>query len=81
MGWRTLSSGTTADLTSVRAFTSGRYAVTTSDGQVRRHARGGWQTVFRNDAGVRFNDLGGTSEEDLWAVGDQGVMGRGPLGP
>jgi hypothetical protein len=81
MGWRTLSSGTTADLTSVRAFTSGRYAVTTSDGQVRRHARGSWQTVFRNDAGVRFNDLGGTSEEDLWAVGDQGVIGRGPRPP
>jgi hypothetical protein len=34
--------------------------------------------VFRNDAGVRFNDITGTSEEDLWAVGLDGVIGRGP---
>ena len=77
-GWRTLESDTQVDLTSVRAFSNGRFYVSQADGRVRRWARSQWQTVFRNDAGVRFNDLSGTSEEDLWAVGNDGVIGRGP---
>ena len=77
-GWRSVSSDTSSDLTSVRAFSPGRFYVTTSDGRVRRRTGTTWATVFRNDAGVRFNDLSATSEEDLWAVGDDGHIGRGP---
>lgn len=77
-GWRSIDSDTSADLTSVRAFSAGRFYVTSSEGTIRRRARGDWTTVFRNDAGVPFNDLSATSEEDLWAVGDRGVIGRGP---
>jgi hypothetical protein len=77
-GWRDLEADTAADLTAVRAFSSGRFYVTQSDGRVRRFARGDWSDLFRNDAGVRFNDLTGTAEDDLWAVGNGGVIGRGP---
>lgn len=77
-GWRLLSSDTSSALTSVRAFSPGRFYVTTDDGRVRRRSGSTWQTVFRSDAGVRLNDLSGTGEEDLWAVGDDGVIGRGP---
>ncbi len=77
-GWRQLSSETSNDLTSVRAFSAGRFYVTTDDGRVRRRSGSTWQTLFRNDAGVRLNDLSGTSEEDLWVVGNDGVIGRGP---
>lgn len=76
--WRRLDTGTAADVTSVRAFSVGRAYVSQADGRVRRWAQSTWQTVFRNDAGVRFNDITGTSEEDLWAVGLDGVIGRGP---
>ncbi len=77
-GWRSIDSELTSDLTSVRAFSSGRFYVTTSEGAIRQRARGAWRTVFRNDAGVPFNDVSATSEEDLWAVGKLGVIGRGP---
>jgi hypothetical protein len=76
--WRRLETDTSADVTSVRAFSVGRAYVSQSDGRVRRWAQSTWQTVYRNDAGVRFNDITGTSEADLWAVGVDGVIGRGP---
>lgn len=76
--WRATSSDTGNDLTSVRAFSSGRFYVTTEDGRVRVRSGSTWRTLFRNDAGVRFNDLTGTSEDDLWAVGNDGVIGRSP---
>lgn len=77
-GWRALASDTSSDLTSVRAFSSGRFYLTTAGGEVIRWARESWQVVYRNDAGVPFNDLSGTSEEDLWAVGDDGFIARSP---
>jgi hypothetical protein len=77
-GWRSLSADTGSHLTSVRAFSAGRFYVTTGDGRVRRRSGSSWQTLFRNDAGVSFNDLTGTSEEDLWAVGNDGVIATGP---
>ena len=77
-GWRAIDPDTSSDLTSVRAFSTGRFYVSTSDGRVRRRSAGSWQTVFRTDAGTALNDLAATSEEDLWAVGNNGVIGRGP---
>ena len=76
--WRSVSGDTSSDLTSVRAFSTGRFYVTTSDGRVRRRVGSTWQTVFRTDAGTALTDLSATSEEDLWAVGLDGVIGRGP---
>lgn len=77
-GWSALNAETSSDLTSVRAFSPGRFYVTTEDGRVRRRSGTTWQTVFRGDGGVRLNDITGTSEEDLWAVGNDGRIGRGP---
>jgi hypothetical protein len=77
-GWTQLSSDTNSDLTSVRAFSPGRFYVTTDDGRVRQRSGTDWRTVFRNEPGVRFNDLTGTNEDDLWAVGDDGVIGKSP---
>jgi hypothetical protein len=74
--WRILDAETTSTLTSVRAFSSGRFYVTTDDGRVRQRSGYDWRTVFRNDAGVPFNDLTGTNENDLWAVGNDGVIGK-----
>jgi hypothetical protein len=76
--WRQVDSNTQATLTAVRAFTSGHFYVSQSDGRVRRYANSTWTTVFRNDAGVAFNDITGMNEEDLWAVGVNGVIGRSP---
>ncbi|MFZ5442647.1 MAG: MopE-related protein [Myxococcota bacterium] len=76
--WRRVPSDTNADLTSVRAFSGGRFYVSQADGRVRRRAQGGWREVFRADPAVRLNDLCGTAEDDLWAVGNDGVVGRGP---
>ena len=76
--WSRLDANTNVNLTAVRAFSNGRFYVTQADGRILRRARGVWTVVYRNDGGVRFNDLAGTSEEDLWAVGDDGVIGRGP---
>lgn len=80
-GWRKLDADSSSDLTSVRGFSTGRFFVTQSDGRVRRRARNGWQTLFRTDGGTALNDLSGTSEEDLWAVGQNGVLAHGPLAP
>ena len=77
-GWRAIDTNSTRDFTSVRAFSTGRFYVTARDGTVSKYVNGLWQQVFRNDAGVAFNDLSATNEEDLWAVGDRGVVGRGP---
>ncbi len=77
-GWRSISSDTDRDFTAVRAFSTERFYVTARDGTVRRYVNGAWSTVFRNDAGVPFNDLSATNEDDLWAVGDRGVIARGP---
>ncbi len=74
-GWRIINAETESDLTSVRAFSTGRFYVTTEDGLVRQRSGSNWRTVFRNDAGVRFNDITATSENDLWVVGNDGVIG------
>lgn len=75
-GWRRGWSDTTDDLTSVRAFSSTRYYVTTDDGRVRRRSGWVWSTVFRSTPEVPFAALAGTAEDDLWAVGQDGVIGR-----
>ena len=62
----------------MRAFSPGRFYVTTIDGRVLRRSGNTWTTVVRNDAGVAFTDLSATGEEDVWAVGLNGVIGRGP---
>lgn len=77
-GWRGVWSETFEDLTAVRAFSTTRYYVTSSDGRVRQRSGWNWETVFRASPTVPLRALTGTAEDDLWAVGDDGTIGRGP---
>jgi hypothetical protein len=60
-------------LTAVRAFSRARFYVTTEDGRVVRSNGDNWRTVFQTDAGS-LNDITGVDEDDIWAVGDNGVI-------
>ncbi len=75
-GWRRGWSDTSDDLTAVRAFSTTRYYVATGDGRVRRRSGWAWSTVFRATPQVPFTALAGTAEDDLWVVGQDGVIGR-----
>jgi hypothetical protein len=76
-GWKRQEFPDAVDLTSVRAFSRTRYYVTTRDGRVMRGDGERWRTVFQTDAGA-LNDITGLEEDDLWAVGDNGVIARSP---
>jgi hypothetical protein len=72
--WRRLPSPTGSRITAVRAFNQARIYVTQLDGAVRKWNGRAWQTLYANDAGVEFLDLGGVNESDLWAVGTRGFV-------
>jgi Putative metal-binding motif len=78
VGWRTIEPDSSADLTSVRAFSAGRFYVSRSDGRVSRYANGAFKVVFQTALPVRLNDLTGTAENDLWVLGNGGLIARGP---
>jgi|GEM_PF-3184935 len=71
--WRALPSAD-AGLSAVRAFGSGRVYVTTVDGRVLRFDGSKWQQLYRHPAAAEFTALTGTAEDDLWAVGRQGLV-------
>ena len=73
-GWRLLpglDAGTT--LQAVRAFGVGRVYAVSAEGMVLRWDGRAW-TVLRDDPTLRWTDLTGTSEEDLWVVGANGAV-------
>ncbi len=78
-GWLLLSSETSATLTGVQLFGPARIYVTQADGLVRRFVQGRWEVLHDNGRQVPYRDLTASSEEDLWAVGDDGVIAQGPL--
>ncbi len=75
-GWSGASAGAEHDFTAVRAFASSRVYATTRAGVVLRRAGFGWAPVTSAPGPLRA--LTGTTEEGLWAVGDDGVILRGP---
>ncbi|MGV3625515.1 MAG: putative metal-binding motif-containing protein [Archangium sp.] len=75
-GWRRAWNDSFDDLTSVRAFSSTRYYVTTDEGRVRLRHGWSWDTVFRASPQVPLRELAGTAEDDLWAVGNDGTIVR-----
>ncbi|MBL8922394.1 MAG: putative metal-binding motif-containing protein [Myxococcaceae bacterium] len=77
-GWRRLPSPGQVDLTAVRAFNPSRVYVTTADGRVLRWNGRAWQALFRAPSGGAFSDLGGVSENELWAVGANGLVAHWP---
>lgn len=71
--WRSLPPAD-AGLSAVRAFSAGRVYVTTVDGRVLRFDGTAWQQLYRHPTAIGFNALTGTAEDDLWAVGRQGLV-------
>lgn len=63
-----------ASLRAVRAFGSGRVYTVEREGRVRRWSRGRWEVLVELGPGAPLNDITGTSEEDLWVVGDHGLV-------
>lgn len=61
------------DFWSVKAFGPGRVYVVDDTGGIWRTDGASWEQVYRHPTGL-FRDLGGVAEDDLWAVGDNGVV-------
>lgn len=76
--WRRAWNDNSDDITSVRAFSSTRYYVTTDEGRVRRRNGWTWSTLFKASPAVPLRDLAGTAEDDLWAAGQDGTVVRSP---
>ncbi|MEW6431095.1 MAG: putative metal-binding motif-containing protein [Myxococcota bacterium] len=75
-GWFRLPEVPGEDLTSVRAFSLGRVYVVGDQGAVRLWNGYDWQ--LRYDGGVALEDITGTAEDDLWAVGRGGAVVHWP---
>jgi hypothetical protein len=73
-GWVQLGELGGASLRAVRAFGSGRVYTVEREGRVRRWSRGRWEVLVELGPGAPLNDITGTSEEDLWVVGDHGLV-------
>jgi hypothetical protein len=78
-GWRFLPAMTTATLTGVVAFGPRRIYVSQNDGLVRRLVRGQWEVLYDNGRRQPFMAITGSGEDDLWAVGTDGVVAQGPV--
>ena len=66
--------GASTELTAVRAFGRGRVYAASSDGRVLRFDGTQWQQLYRSSPGTALRDIAGTAEDDLWVVGDNGVV-------
>jgi hypothetical protein len=71
--WSKLDFPNTHDLTSVVAFGSNSAYATCTSGHIYRYGSQGWQQVH-SLTGTVFNDIAGTSPEDLWVVGTNGKI-------
>jgi hypothetical protein len=78
-GWRRLPDAGTDDFTSVRAFGPGRVYAVSDQGRVQRWNGADWVVLY--DGGAALNDVTGTAEDDLWAVGAGGSVVRWPEPP
>lgn len=65
-------------LRAVRAFSPGRVYAVELAGRVWRWDGWRWEVLLELAGGVELNDLTGTSEDDLWVVGLNGVVAHWP---
>jgi len=70
--WRSLSAPDGASLTSVRAFSPGRFITTDGEGHVRRWNGQRWEVLFDNGDAAPLRDVTAIAEDDVWAVGYNG---------
>lgn len=73
--WERLAPPSTADYTTVRAFSIGRFYLSTVFGYLRRW-NGAWSLRYTDEVPVR--DLTAFDEEHFWLAGDNGLVIRGP---
>ncbi|MDP1823715.1 MAG: hypothetical protein Q8L48_10745 [Archangium sp.] len=76
--WERIAPPSMANYTTVRAFSIGRFYLSTEFGYLRQwHGR--WTLQYTDQVPVR--DLTAYDEEHFWLVGDNGLVIRGPLAP
>ncbi len=76
--WRLLPKPTAANLVAVRAFGLGRVYVADDVGFVHLWNGKAWLPLLDNGRGAAWGDLTGAFEDDLWAVGAQGLVAHWP---
>ena len=76
--WERIAPPSTANYTTVRAFSIGRFYLSTVYGYLRRW-NGAWSLRYTDQVPVR--DLTAFDEEHFWLVGDNGLVIRGPIFP
>ena len=77
-GWTRLPGLDGATLRSVRAFRAGRVYTVEAEGRVRRWDGQRWSVLLDLGAKSPLYDITGTSEEDLWVVGSNGLVAHWP---
>lgn len=73
--WELISPPSTVKYTTVRAFSIGRFSLSTEFGYLRQWS-GSWALRYTDQVPVR--DLAAFDEEHFWLVGDNGVIIHGP---
>ncbi len=76
--WERINPPSTADYTTVRAFSIGRFTLSTVFGYLRQW-NGAWAIRYTDQVPVR--DLTAYDEEHFWLVGDNGLIIKGPVAP
>ena len=72
--WLALAGLDGGTLTSVRAFGPGRIYTVDLEGRVRRWNGLSWKVLADLGSGASMSDLTGSAEDDLWAVGANGLV-------
>ncbi|MFY0571689.1 MopE-related protein [Archangium lansingense] len=70
--WSPMAGPNTQDLLSVLAFGRNAVYVAAANGKVYRYDGSSWSQVSGVSSGNAFNDLAGSSPEDIWVVGEKG---------
>lgn len=76
--WQRIAPPSMVDYTTVRAFSIGRFYLSTEFGYLRQWD-GRWTLQYTDQVPVR--DLTAFDEEHFWLVGDDGLVIKGPLRP
>jgi hypothetical protein len=75
--WRRIS-GAVGSFTAVRAFSEARVYLTSREGKVVAWNGKAWQTLYTNAASSGLFALDAIDENDIWAVGERGLVVHWP---
>lgn len=76
--WSRLGGFPGGTVRAMRAFGTGRVYAVTAEGLVVRWQGARWSVLYDGGPGASWFDLTGTSEDDLWVVGSDGVVAHWP---